>query len=86
MATLASARVNVIPSAPAVGPMNASNAAVTPTPGTGVGQKAEPASQFVAGVTCRLAGDAVVTSWAAPLSCHPPDTGDGIEPGGGPAA
>ena len=57
--TLASASVNVIPSAPAPGPMNASNEAVIPTPGTGVGQNAEPATQFVAGVTCRFGGDAV---------------------------
>ena len=34
----------------------------------------------MAGVNCRLAGDAVVTSWAEPLSCHPPATGDGTEP------
>ena len=27
----------------------------------------------------------VVLSWAVPLSCQPPDTGEGIEPGGGPA-
>ena len=79
---LASARVNVIPSAPEPGPMNASNAAVMPTPGTGVRQNAEPDSQFVAGVTCRLAGESVVTTWADPLSCHPPATGDGIVPGG----
>src|SRR6266480_2824021 len=79
--TLASARVKVIPSAPAPGPMNASNAAVTPTPGTAIGQKAEPATQLVAGVNCRLAGDAELTTWAVPLSCHPPETGDGIELG-----
>src|SRR5689334_12453151 len=83
--TPASARVNVIPSAPAPGPMNVSNAAVMPAPGTGVGQKAEPATQFVAGVTSRFGGDAVVTSWAAPFSCHPPATGDGTVPGGVPA-
>src|SRR4051795_1553105 len=34
---LASASGKVNPSAPALGPMNASNAAVTPDPGTGVG-------------------------------------------------
>ena len=52
--TLASARVNVIPSAPAPGPMNSSNAAVSPAPGTGVGQNAEPATQGVAGVTSQV--------------------------------
>ena len=83
--TLASASVKVIPSAPAPGPMNASNAAVMPAPGAGVGQKAEPATQLVAGVTARLGGDAVVPSAAEPLSCHPPATGDGIRLGGGAA-
>ncbi len=82
--TLASASVNVIPSAPAPGPMNASNAAVTPAPGTGVGQNADPATQFVFGVTARFGGDAVGASCAAPLSCHPPSTGDGTVPGGAP--
>ena len=43
LVTLASARVKVRPSAPEPGPMKASKAAVMPTPGTGVGQKAEPA-------------------------------------------
>src|SRR5689334_18949421 len=81
--TLASARVNVIPSAPEPGPMYASNVAEMPTPGTGAGQNAEPTTQLVAGVSCRLAGEAVVTSCAEPLSCQPPATGDGIEPGGG---
>ncbi len=43
LVTLASARVKVSPSAPLAGPMNVSNAAVMPAPGTGAGQKAEPA-------------------------------------------
>src|ERR1700750_2712539 len=72
------ASVKVSPSAPAPGPTYASNAAVTPAPGTGVGQNAEPASQLVAGVNCRLAGDGLLTTWAEPLSCQPPDTGEGI--------
>jgi hypothetical protein len=55
-----------------------SKEAETPAPGTGVGQKAEPTSQFVAGVSSRFGGDAVVLSAALPFSCHPPDTGDGI--------
>ena len=65
--------------------MNASNDAVTPAPGAGVGKNAEPDIQLVAGVTCRLGGDAPATSEAEPLSCQPPATGDGIDPGGGPA-
>ena len=44
--------------------MKTSKAAEMPAPGTGVGQKAEPACQLVAGVSWRLAGEAVVTSWA----------------------
>src|SRR5690242_17421184 len=75
--TLASASANVSPSAPEPGPMNASNAAETPAPGTGVGQNAEPTSQLAAGVSCRLAGDGLVTTCAEPFSCHPPETGDG---------
>src|SRR5580692_2792511 len=62
MLKLASARVKVNPSAPEPGPMNVSKAAVMPAPGTGVGQKAEPACQLTACVNCRLAGDPVVTT------------------------
>jgi hypothetical protein len=61
--------------------MNASNVAEIPTPGTGVGQKAEPTCQLVAGVSCRLTGEALATSCAVPLSCQPPDTGEGTEVG-----
>src|ERR1700675_1972430 len=68
LVTLASAKVMVIPSAPEPDPRKASKAAETPCPGTGVGQNAEPTSQLVVGVNCRLAGDAVVLSSAAPLS------------------
>ena len=50
-----------------------------------MGQKAEPACQLVAGVSCRLGGDAVGLSWDEPFSCQPPATGEGIVPGGGPA-
>src|SRR5579864_53824 len=79
--TLASASVKVMPSAPGLlGPMKASKAAEMPTPGTAVGQKAEPTCQLVAAVSCRLAGDAPGLSWAVPLSCHPPATGDGTAP------
>src|SRR5947209_7151420 len=59
LVALASAIVNVMPSAPAPGPMNASNVAVMPAPGTGTGQNAEPACQLVAGVSCKLGGDDV---------------------------
>jgi hypothetical protein len=79
---LASASANVIPSAPEPGPMNASNVAVMPAPGTGAGQNAEPTCQLSAGVTCRLAGEALAMTCAVPLSCQPPATGDGIDPGG----
>jgi hypothetical protein len=82
---VASASVNVSPSAPEPDPMNASNAALTPEPGTGVGQNAEPVTQFVAGVNCKFGGVAALTSCAEPFNCHPPSTGDGIVLGGGPA-
>src|SRR5579871_6781717 len=88
LATLASASVNVIPSAPLVAlldPMNMSKAAEMPPLAKGVGQKAEPACQVVAGVSCRFAGDAERLSTEEPFSCHPPATGEGIVPGGGPA-
>src|SRR5436305_13695951 len=60
LVTLASARVMVSPSAPLLlfDPMKTSKAAEMPTPGTAEGQKAEPAFQLVAGVNCRLGGDA----------------------------
>src|SRR5215469_4092346 len=83
--TLASARVKVIPSAPLPDPMNMSKDAEMPTPVTALGQKAEPTSQLVAGVSCRLGGDVVVLTTALPFSCQPPATGEGIVPGGGPA-
>src|SRR5215472_7480535 len=83
---LASASVKVRPSAPGlVGPMKASKAAEMPAPGTAVGQNAEPACQLVAAVSCRFAGDAPGLSWALPLSCHPPATGDGTALGGAPS-
>src|SRR5579859_2924743 len=84
LVTLASASVKVIPSAPVLllpDPMKMSKDAVTPTPGTAVGQKAEPAFQLVAGVSCRLGGDAEGLSSAVPFSCHPPDVGGGIATG-----
>ena len=49
-----------------------------PAPGTAVGEKAEPTCQLVAGVNCKLGGEAVLLSWAVPLSCHVPDVGEGI--------
>src|SRR5579863_3512147 len=59
---LASARVKVIPSAPLPDPMNMSKDAEMPALATGLGQKAEPTIQLVAGVSCRLGGDALVLS------------------------
>src|SRR5215469_4758072 len=85
LVTLASASVNVSPSAPLPDPRNTSNDAVMPAPATGVGYNAEPASQFVAGVSARFGGDAAAFKTAVPFSCQPPETGDGIVPGGGPA-
>src|SRR5580704_1308864 len=82
---LASARVKVSPSAPVPDPMDASNAAEIPTPGTAVGQKADPAWFAVAAVSWRLGGDADDTRVDDPLSCHPPAVGDGITTGGFPA-
>jgi hypothetical protein len=76
---LAFARVRVSPSAPEPEPMKASKATLIPVPGTGVGEKAEPACQFVAAVSCKLAGDALVLSTDVPLSCQLPDTGEGME-------
>ena len=52
--------------------------AVIPAPGTGKGQNAEPATQFVAEVNCRFGGDAPFTNCDEPFNCHPPDTGEGI--------
>src|SRR5579872_6711066 len=81
--TLASASVNVIPSAPLFDAelIKMSKAAVTPTPGTAVGQKADPTFQLTAGVNCRLGGVAVALTTAVPFSCQPPDTGDGTGTG-----
>src|ERR1700722_43208 len=76
--TLAAAKVNVSPSAPVPDPMEESKAAEMPTPGTAVGQNADPASFAVAAVSWRLAEVPEVTSDADPLSCHPPAVGDGI--------
>src|SRR5579864_8024733 len=81
--SLAFASVNVMPSAPlpdVLAPTKMSKATDRPTPGTAVGQNAEPACQLTAGVSSRLGGDAVALTAEAPFSCHPPDTGEGIVP------
>src|SRR5436305_8877743 len=77
-ATLASASVNVRPSAPLPWPRKASNVALMPAPVTDVGQKAEPAADVVAAVSRRAGGLVFVTRRAAPFSCQPPATGAGI--------
>src|SRR6266568_2553244 len=85
LVTLASASVKVSPSAPEPEPIKASKAAVMPAPGTGVGQNADPANQLVAGVNCRLGGVALLFSTDEPFNCQPPDVGEGMLLGAGPA-
>ena len=71
LVTLASARVKVNPSAPVLlllDPRKMSKDTLTPAPATGVEWKAEPTCQLVAGASCRLGGEAVVLSSAAPFS------------------
>src|SRR5207245_7484898 len=69
----APANGRVSPSAPLPESMSRSKRTVSEADCTGTGKNAEPALPGCAGVNC----SAAPTSWAAPLSCHPPPSGLG---------